>query len=69
MSSRHTCGRRNTRIRYTRSAWHTNGQEFVIKYLWSTAGYGLIAVPLLITGKRSLGVGAVDGEGKSDEKW
>lgn len=24
-------------------------EDFVIKYLWSAAGYGLIAVPLLIT--------------------
>jgi ATP-binding cassette subfamily D (ALD) long-chain fatty acid import protein len=27
----------------------------VIKYLWSAAGYGLIAVPLLITRKRGEG--------------
>ncbi|EIW77195.1 hypothetical protein CONPUDRAFT_129429 [Coniophora puteana RWD-64-598 SS2] len=27
-------------------------EDFVIKYLWSAAGYGLIAVPLLITRKR-----------------
>ncbi|KAF9226295.1 hypothetical protein BS17DRAFT_749631 [Gyrodon lividus] len=27
-------------------------EDFVVKYLWSAAGYGLIAVPLLITRKR-----------------
>ncbi|KNZ74123.1 ATP-binding cassette sub-family D member 2 [Termitomyces sp. J132] len=32
-------------------------EDYVIKYLWSAAGYGLIAVPLLYTRtKRSLGV-------------
>ncbi|KAJ3567866.1 hypothetical protein NP233_g6084 [Leucocoprinus birnbaumii] len=32
-------------------------EDYVIKYLWSAAGYGLIAVPLLFTRtKRSLGV-------------
>ncbi|KAG1774982.1 hypothetical protein EV702DRAFT_1199824 [Suillus placidus] len=41
--------------------------DFVIKYLWSAAGYGLIAVPLLITRKRSRGAGVVDGEGKGGE--
>ena len=30
-------------------------EDFVIKYLWSAAGYGLIAVPLLITRKRGGG--------------
>ncbi|KAI9568072.1 ABC transporter transmembrane region 2-domain-containing protein [Boletus coccyginus] len=30
-------------------------EDFVIKYLWSAAGYGLIAVPLLITRKRGEG--------------
>lgn len=39
-------------------------EDFVIKYLWSAAGYGLIAVPLLITRKRSRVVGVEDGEGK-----
>ncbi|KAF9235810.1 ABC transporter transmembrane region 2-domain-containing protein [Melanogaster broomeanus] len=29
-------------------------EDFVIKYLWSAAGYGLIAVPLLITRKREM---------------
>ncbi|KAG1811789.1 ABC transporter transmembrane region 2-domain-containing protein [Suillus subaureus] len=43
-------------------------EDFVIKYLWSAAGYGLIAVPLLITRKRSRGADAVDGEGKGKEK-
>ncbi|KAG2347622.1 hypothetical protein BDR05DRAFT_996708 [Suillus weaverae] len=42
-------------------------EDFVIKYLWSAAGYGLIAVPLLITRKRSRGAGVVDGEGKGGE--
>lgn len=32
-------------------------EDYVIKYLWSAAGYGLIAVPLLYTRtKRSLGI-------------
>jgi len=32
-------------------------EDYVIKYLWSAAGYGLIAVPLLFTRtKRSLGI-------------
>ncbi|KAG1853612.1 ABC transporter transmembrane region 2-domain-containing protein [Suillus tomentosus] len=45
-------------------------EDFVIKYLWSAAGYGLIAVPLLITRKRSRDAGVVDGKGKSGEgKW
>jgi ATP-binding cassette, subfamily D (ALD), peroxisomal long-chain fatty acid import protein len=37
-------------------------EDYVIKYLWSAAGYGLIAVPLLFTRTRSLGVqaGAAD---------
>ncbi|KAG2097053.1 ABC transporter transmembrane region 2-domain-containing protein [Suillus discolor] len=42
-------------------------EDFVIKYLWSAAGYGLIAVPLLITRKRSRDAGVVDGKGKSGE--
>lgn len=29
-------------------------EDFVIKYLWSAAGYGLIAVPLLFTRKRRI---------------
>ncbi|KAG1727371.1 ABC transporter transmembrane region 2-domain-containing protein [Suillus paluster] len=42
-------------------------EGFVIKYLWSAAGYGLIAVPLLITRKRHRScVGDGDGEGKED---
>ncbi|KAG6853075.1 hypothetical protein C0991_007067, partial [Blastosporella zonata] len=37
-------------------------EDYVIKYLWSAAGYGLIAVPLLYTRtKRSLGI-QTDGE-------
>ncbi|KAF8122549.1 ABC transporter transmembrane region 2-domain-containing protein [Boletus edulis] len=38
-------------------------EDFVIKYLWSAAGYGLIAVPLLITRKRGEGKNrvAIDG--------
>lgn len=32
-------------------------EDYVIKYMWSAAGYGLIAVPLLFTRtKRTLGV-------------
>ncbi|KAG1852253.1 ABC transporter transmembrane region 2-domain-containing protein [Suillus subalutaceus] len=43
-------------------------EDFVIKYLWSAAGYGLIAVPLLITRKRSRDVGVVDGESEGKGK-
>ncbi|KAG2129302.1 ABC transporter transmembrane region 2-domain-containing protein, partial [Suillus cothurnatus] len=43
-------------------------EDFVIKYLWSAAGYGLIAVPLLITRKRSRGAGVVDKEVKGKER-
>ncbi|KAG2124174.1 ABC transporter transmembrane region 2-domain-containing protein [Suillus clintonianus] len=48
-------------------------EDFVIKYLWSAAGYGLIAVPLLITRKRSRvtdGTRVADGEdaGKGERK-
>lgn len=39
-------------------------EDFVIKYLWSAAGYGLIAVPLLITRKRPRAVSVEDGEGR-----
>uniref|UniRef100_A0A8H7XQK2 ABC transporter domain-containing protein n=1 Tax=Psilocybe cubensis TaxID=181762 RepID=A0A8H7XQK2_PSICU len=36
-------------------------EDYVIKYLWSAAGYALIAVPILYTrAKRSLGVGVGD---------
>ncbi|KAG2032804.1 hypothetical protein BDR03DRAFT_1014935 [Suillus americanus] len=42
-------------------------EDFVIKYLWSAAGYGLIAVPLLIPRRHSRGAGAVDGEGKGKD--
>lgn len=32
-------------------------EDYMIKYIWSAAGYGLIAVPLLFTRtKRSLGI-------------
>ncbi len=44
-------------------------EDYVIKYMWSAAGYGLIAVPLLFTRtKRSLGVqtGADAGEKPDD---
>ncbi|KAG9224513.1 hypothetical protein CCMSSC00406_0002336 [Pleurotus cornucopiae] len=44
-------------------------EDYVIKYIWSAAGYGLIAVPLLFTRtKRSLGVqtGAATGEKPDD---
>ncbi|OAX39926.1 hypothetical protein K503DRAFT_738490 [Rhizopogon vinicolor AM-OR11-026] len=37
-------------------------EDFVIKYLWSAAGYGLIAVPLLIT-RKGQGSRIADGEG------
>ncbi|KAG6334998.1 hypothetical protein ID866_4099 [Astraeus odoratus] len=39
-------------------------EDFVIKYLWSAAGYGLIAVPLLITRKRR---GGRKGRSASDD--
>ncbi|KAG1732987.1 ABC transporter transmembrane region 2-domain-containing protein [Suillus lakei] len=39
-------------------------EDFVIKYLWSAAGYGLIAVPLLITRKRSRVAGGEEGKGE-----
>jgi hypothetical protein len=39
-------------------------EDYVIKYLWSAAGYGLIAVPLLFTRTRSLGIQA----GSADRK-
>nr|GAT42788.1 predicted protein [Mycena chlorophos] len=43
-------------------------EDYVIKYLWSAAGYGLIAVPLLFTRvRRSIGVQA-DGATSPDEK-
>ncbi|TFK71851.1 hypothetical protein BDN72DRAFT_399640 [Pluteus cervinus] len=42
-------------------------EDYVIKYLWSAAGYGLIAVPLLYTRtKRSLGL-PTKGRNASDE--
>ncbi|KAF8886515.1 ABC transporter transmembrane region 2-domain-containing protein [Infundibulicybe gibba] len=60
---------------YTRLIKHINSiykiriayewtEDYVIKYLWSAAGYGLIAVPLLFTRtKRSLGVQTGDSDG------
>ncbi|KAG1732981.1 hypothetical protein EDB19DRAFT_1831139 [Suillus lakei] len=39
-------------------------EDFVIKYLWSAAGYRLIAVPLLITRKRSRVAGGEEGKGE-----
>ncbi|KAF8639478.1 hypothetical protein AX17_001498 [Amanita inopinata Kibby_2008] len=46
-------------------------EDYVIKYLWSAAGYGLIAVPLLYTrAKRSVGIQAdhrVPSAGKPDD--
>uniref|UniRef100_A0A0W0G696 ABC transporter domain-containing protein n=1 Tax=Moniliophthora roreri TaxID=221103 RepID=A0A0W0G696_MONRR len=41
-------------IKHIRIAYEWT-EDYVIKYLWSAAGYGLIAVPLLFT--RALGVG------------
>ncbi|KAG2151202.1 ABC transporter transmembrane region 2-domain-containing protein [Suillus bovinus] len=41
-------------------------EDFVIKYLWSAAGYGLIAVPLLITRKRRSH--SVDGKQGREQK-
>ncbi|KII91168.1 hypothetical protein PLICRDRAFT_37870 [Plicaturopsis crispa FD-325 SS-3] len=46
-------------------------EDYVIKYLWSAAGYGLIAVPLLLTARtRGVGVQATPAEraagGKED---
>ncbi|KAF7351077.1 hypothetical protein MSAN_01670100 [Mycena sanguinolenta] len=43
-------------------------EDYVIKYLWSAAGYGLIAVPLLFTRRRrSVAVQAGEGESTSVE--
>ncbi|KAJ7145398.1 ABC transporter transmembrane region 2-domain-containing protein [Mycena crocata] len=44
-------------------------EDYVIKYLWSAAGYGLIAVPLLFTRKRrSVAVQAGDADRASGER-
>ncbi|KAJ7484689.1 ABC transporter transmembrane region 2-domain-containing protein [Mycena latifolia] len=44
-------------------------EDYVIKYLWSAAGYGLIAVPLLFTRKRrSVAVQAGESERTSGER-
>ncbi|KAJ6577472.1 ABC transporter transmembrane region 2-domain-containing protein [Mycena capillaripes] len=44
-------------------------EDYVIKYLWSAAGYGLIAVPLLFTRRRrSVAVQAGEGERTSGER-
>ncbi|KAK7055308.1 ABC transporter transmembrane region 2-domain-containing protein [Favolaschia claudopus] len=44
-------------------------EDYVIKYLWSAAGYGLIAVPLLFTRRRrSVAVQAGEGDRTSGEK-
>ncbi|KAJ7721960.1 ABC transporter transmembrane region 2-domain-containing protein [Mycena maculata] len=44
-------------------------EDYVIKYLWSAAGYGLIAVPLLFTRKRrSVAVQAGDSDPTSGER-
>ncbi|KAJ6631173.1 ABC transporter transmembrane region 2-domain-containing protein [Mycena sp. CBHHK59/15] len=44
-------------------------EDYVIKYLWSAAGYGLIAVPLLFTRRRrSIGVQAGETERTSGER-
>jgi ATP-binding cassette subfamily D (ALD) long-chain fatty acid import protein len=44
-------------------------EDYVIKYLWSAAGYGLIAVPLLFTRRRrSVAVQAGDGDRTSGER-
>ncbi|KAG5353230.1 hypothetical protein C0989_009193 [Termitomyces sp. Mn162] len=49
-------GREAEEIAFIRIAYEWT-EDYVIKYLWSAAGYGLIAVPLLYTRtKRSLGV-------------
>lgn len=44
-------------------------EDYVIKYLWSAAGYGLIAIPLLYTRtKRSLGIQTHDTNGRGRAK-
>jgi ATP-binding cassette subfamily D (ALD) long-chain fatty acid import protein len=31
-------------------------EDYVIKYLWSAAGYVLIAIPVLTTARKSIGI-------------
>lgn len=40
-------------------------EDFVIKYLWSAAGYCLISVPVFLTRRRDIGIQA-DGPGHTD---
>ncbi|KZT22751.1 hypothetical protein NEOLEDRAFT_1119085 [Neolentinus lepideus HHB14362 ss-1] len=65
---------------YTRLIKHVNSifkiriayewtEDYVIKYLWSAAGYGLISIPMLMGRTRSLGVQTapeVDSDGPDD---
>ncbi|KAI0042342.1 hypothetical protein FA95DRAFT_1547661 [Auriscalpium vulgare] len=39
-------------------------EDYVIKYLWSAAGYCLISIPVLFTRRRSIGVQADDPNGR-----
>ncbi|KAJ7275087.1 ABC transporter transmembrane region 2-domain-containing protein [Mycena rebaudengoi] len=61
-------------IKHVNSIYHIRiayewTEDYVIKYLWSAAGYGLIAVPLLFTRtRRSLGVQAGDAERTAGER-
>ncbi|KAF7795588.1 hypothetical protein EIP86_006751 [Pleurotus ostreatoroseus] len=43
-------------------------EDFVIKYLWSAAGYSLIAIPVLFTRRRSVGIQTGAGDGRVDDQ-
>ena len=40
----------------------------MIKYLWSAAGYSLIAIPVLFTRRRSVGIQTGAGDGRVDDQ-
>ena len=39
-------------------------EDYVIKYLWSAAGYGLISIPVLFTRRRNVGIQASSADRK-----
>ena len=43
-------------------------EDFVIKYLWSAAGYALISIPVMFSSTRNVGIQAppLPGKGKDD---
>ncbi|PSR76202.1 hypothetical protein PHLCEN_2v8625 [Hermanssonia centrifuga] len=43
-------------------------EDYVIKYLWSAAGYALIAIPVLLTRKRNIGIQTGVDEKKTDNQ-